>query len=253
MTGLDLLGERRSVRSYLPESLSRTIRTTLESEATYINSHEAGLNFRLVFDDENPFKGFRNSYGMFRNTRNYLTAIIDPTFPDAYERAGYYGQQFVMKALELGIGSCFIGGTFSRDRIAVRMEIYERLPFIIAFGYPGGEDSLITQLLKKFIRKKNRELRKYFIGTDTQYAWSQAAYPWLMTGLEGLSYSPSASNRQPIRIGLRESDGRSMLYATSVKGKSPIDLGIAKFNFRAPLPVETEWEWGDGGVLHVLE
>ncbi len=55
MYTLKELRERKSVRGYTDESLSESIRNTLNAEATFINSHEAGLNFQVRYDDADPF------------------------------------------------------------------------------------------------------------------------------------------------------------------------------------------------------
>ena len=68
-----------------------------------VNTREAGMHFELVCDDPAPFKGFKASYGMFKGVRNYVAAVVDTSFPDSYERAGYFGQQIVVKAVGLGL------------------------------------------------------------------------------------------------------------------------------------------------------
>ena len=52
----------------LPEAL----RSKLRAEVTMFNSHNAGINLQLCFDDSDPFAGFSRSYGMFSNVHNYL-------------------------------------------------------------------------------------------------------------------------------------------------------------------------------------
>lgn len=242
MITLQQLEDRHSVRSYLPGSLSSELRNSLKAEVTFINTHAVGLNFQLFFDDDSPMKGFRRSYGMFRNATNYLAPVIDPGFDRAEERAGYYAEQFVMKALDLGLGSCFISGTFSRAHVGARMEVYERLPFIVVFGKPGGEASTLARMMTKMVHRKARQYRSFFSGSDAEYDEALRKYPWLPVGLKGVACAPSAVNRQPVRIATEKIDGNLKLKAILLKGGTPIDLGIAKFNFQAPLPVSGEWE-----------
>lgn len=66
-----------------------------------------------------------------------------------------------------------------------------------------------------------------------------------------MACAPSASNRREARIALTSRNGKYVLEAFSSKiyRESPLDLGIAKFNFMAPLPVEGEWEWGEHGAF----
>lgn len=234
---------RHSVRSYSIKSIGHEIRQRLLSETTMTNSHEAGLNFRLVFDNEDPFRGFARSYGMFRNARNYLACIVDPTFPDAEERAGYFAERFVMEAVGCGLGTCFIGGTFSERHVDVDRHVYEKIPFIVAFGYPEDDKtSVVAKIAKKMSHRHIRLARNFFDGDDSLYNDALCLYPWLAEALEALSLAPSSLNRQPVRISL--SDNGQLISRTEGRYTgSAVDLGIGKFNFAAVAP--GEWEWGE--------
>ena len=243
MYSLIELKSRHSVRSFSLQQIPNDVRNQLKAETTDINSHEAGLSFQLCFDDDAPFRGFIRSYGFFKNARNYLACVIDPSFPHAYERAGYFAEQFVIKAVKLGLGTCFVGGTFSSSHVNVATRVYEKLPFIVAFGYPSDiGPSFIARLAVTASHRKQLSLRDFFEGTDEEYYHALNTYPWLKDALEGLSCAPSSLNKQPVRIYLN-SDG--MICARSIPAdyKSSIDLGIAKFNFASV--ALGYWEWGE--------
>ena len=243
------LGKRHSVRNYLIEPIPEELRKRLMADVTMVNSHEAGLNMQLVFDDPDPLGGFRHSYGMFRNGRNYLAPVVDPTFDNAVERAGYFAQQWVMGAVCAGLGTCFISGTYSSSLVKARMEVYEKLPFIVAFGYSAEKPVTgLGSLMAKFAHRKKMVARDFFQGSDDEYARAKSLYPWLDTGLEGMACAPTAMNRREIRVRLNGDN----LETCSQGECNPIDLGIAKYNFVAPLPVDAEWEWGENGQLVIL-
>lgn len=246
---LDLLQSRHSVRNYLPESVPDSVRNFLRAEITMINSHEAGLNFQLFFDDDNPFRGFSRSYGMFHNPRNYLAAVIDPTFADAEERAGYFAEQFVMKLTEMGLGSCFISGSYSAKNVSARMEVYERLPFVVLFGLPAEREKGFGKLMSRLVHGKEMSPREFFDGDNALYQQAVKLYPWIETGLAGIACAPSASNRRPVRVSMEEREGEQRIVAFTPKGNVPIDLGIAKYNFQASLSVSGIWEWGEKGAF----
>ncbi len=86
---INQLKERRSVRSFIDSSIPQSMRDTIKSMVTMIDTHEAGMHFEAFFDDDNPFRGFTRSYGFFRNPKNYIAAVVDVSFPGAYERGGY--------------------------------------------------------------------------------------------------------------------------------------------------------------------
>ena len=241
---LDLLENRHSVRSFTVEPLSQSVIDRLKSEATYINSHEAGLNFQLVFNDSTPFAGFRQSYGIFRNVRNYLAVVIDPTFPDTYERAGYFAQQFVVEALKLNLGTCYVGATFSKNHIQPRMEVYEKLPFVIALGFPDvDKTSLIGNLTSRLAHFKKRKPVDFFDGSEDEYNRAKSLFPWIDDALRAVACAPSSLNRQPVRLALKSVDGSDCIVAYTVDGnKSAVDLGIAKFNVASV--VQGIWDFG---------
>lgn len=240
---LELLKSRHSVRSFSTESLPAELRNALNAQITMINSHESGLNFQIIYDNEDPFKGFSRSYGFFKNTRNYLACVIDPTFPHTEERAGFFAEQFVMKAVELGLGTCFIGGTFSASHVAAQMHVYEKLPFIVAFGFPLEEKtSALAKLAMKITHRKTMTAREFFDGDDQTYKEATDKYPWLPNALEAVACAPSSLNKRPVRITLSDS-GELCARSLPADAKSAIDLGIAKFNFAAVAP--GEWEWGE--------
>ena len=244
------LRERHSVRSYdASREIPEELRQKLLAEATMVNSHEAGLNFRIVFDSDAPFRGFARSYGMFKGVRNYLAPVIDPTFPDAEERAGYFAEQFVMACVESGLGTCFVSGTFSRDNVDVRTEVYETVPFVVPFGFDEGKPSLIARITASAAHRKRMDARDFFDGTEDEYASALHEFPWLQTGLEAVACAPSALNRRPVRISVKEIDGERRVVASVPDLKTQaIDLGIAKFNFQAA--VGGIWDWGNAAAFY---
>lgn len=248
---LELLKKRHSVRSYSMQPLSSASINALRSEVAYINSHEAGLNFQLCLNDSAPFEGFARSYGAFRNVNNYLAAIVDPTFDNAFERAGYFAEQFVIKCTELGLGTCFVGGTFSREHVTSRLEVYEKIPFVVALGNPEEEKTtLIGKMTRSLVHIKKKGIRDFYDGDDFEYQNAIAKFPWLTTALEAVQSAPSALNKQPVRLKMIIKNAMPMIKAFT-KGNQPVDLGIAKFNVAAV--VKGSWEWGEDGVFSIDE
>lgn len=250
MTEIELLKKRHSVRSYAPVSLDDDVRNRLRSEVTYINTHEAGLNFQLCFNDSGAFSGLSRSYGMFRNVGNYLAAVIDPTFPDAFERAGYYSEQFALECVKIGLGSCFVGGTFSRGHLSAQVEVYEKVPFVVAFGIPEeAKTTFIGRMTARMAHRKVRLPRDFFAGTDPEYEKALGMFPWLGTALEAVACAPSALNKQPVRLRVAEKEGVMGIGAfTMDPEKYAVELGIAKFNVAAAVP--GIWDWGEDGIFY---
>ncbi|MCM1370175.1 MAG: hypothetical protein NC204_07365 [Candidatus Amulumruptor caecigallinarius] len=238
------LQRRHSVRNYSETPLKGSLLNTLKAVVTDINSHEAGLNFQLITDDPAPFKGFMKSYGFFSGVNNYLAAVIDPAFDHAEERAGYCAEQFVMKAVKLGLGTCFVGGTFSRKDCSVQIRVYEKIPFVVTVGYPAEKVGLVSALAERMIHRNSKKPRDFFSGTAEQYEMLRREYDWFEPAIQAVALAPSALNKQPVRIGCIETGGKLKLaaYAINSSQYSDVELGIAKYNFGAIAP--GFWEWG---------
>jgi hypothetical protein len=250
MYTLDELRRRHSVRKYGAEKLSAPSVDMLKSEATYINTHEAGIRFELITDDGAPFEGFRRSYGMLSGVNNYFVAIVDPSFDNVYEKAGYYGEYLVMKAVEAGLGTCFVSGTFSESDISVYKEVYEKVAFLITLGYEDGNGTLVSRISTKIMHRKEKSAREFFVGSDKDYSKAQEIAHNLSDGLEAISCAPSAMNKKQTRVHLLQKDKEQYIASFTDEDSiaNQIDLGIAKFNFASV--VGGEWEWGQNGVFY---
>lgn len=239
------LEKRHSVRSFLKKELPTSLVNKIRSDVTYVNTHEAGLNFQLCFSDEKPFKGMRRSYGMFRNVSNYLAAVIDPTFPHAEERAGYFAEYLVVEMVKAGLGTCFVGGTFSREDVSARVEVYEKITFVVAFGYPDEVNtSLMGKLTARMAHRKQRDPDDLFGGSpEERQRLIETEFP-LERALKAVQLSPSALNRQPVRLTCIQSEGGPCLGArVEDYNKNAVELGIAKYNVAHVIP--GLWEWGN--------
>lgn len=246
---IDLLEQRHSVRSFQIRELPADLVQKLRSDITFINTHQSGLNFQLSIGDGTPFDGFKRSYGMFRNVKNYLTAVIDPTFEFAEERAGYAAEEFVIELVKAGLGSCFVGATFSRKDVAARLEVYEKIPFLVAFGYPDiGKTSFLGKFTSAIAHRKQKDLDSFLIKDSRTSELKSKLNVDLELALRAVRCAPSYLNKQPVRLGLKEIDGVVRLYArVEDYAKNAVDLGIAKCN--VALAISGEWEWGNEGIF----
>lgn len=203
---IDDLKLRHSVRSYSDKPLPENIVNSLKAAITDVNIHEAGMNFQLVTDDPSPFKGFSRSYGMFHNVRNYIACVVDTSYANYEERAGYFGMQLLMKAFSMGLDTCFVGGTYSEKQVDVRVRVGEKLLFLIVIGY--GEEKQQTALssfLGKMIHRNSLTPLDFL---DSEMPWEEIClkFPLIDKGLTAVSYAPSAMNKQPVGILVQESD-----------------------------------------------
>jgi len=239
---LALLAKRHSVRAYTEAPVEANILNKLKSLVTMVNTHEAGAHFQIITDDPDPFSSFDRNYGIFRNPRNYLACVMDMSFRDAPERAGYFAEQFAIKATELGLGTCFIGGTFNSSKVNVQLRPDWKLLFIVTFGYAADSERLGAKLMTKMVHIRKRTADSFFEGNEKLLKEMKVRFPELSTGLEAIKCAPSSLNKQPVRIRVNDSD-RLEIFSVSSNPGNLIDLGIAKFNFA--FATDTEIDWGN--------
>lgn len=252
MDRLAQLRQRHSIRSFEKITLSKEIRNKLRAEVTMTNTHEAGIRFQLFFDNDDPFRGFFKSYGSFKNPSNYLAAVANVGVDDIWEKSGYFAEKFVIKCVELGLGTCFVGGTYDASSINAQIGPGEKILFIVLFGIPSEHIRLQEKWLKKLVNIKKFELKDFFLPPD-KFEESCKLVPDLYKGIEGVSCAPSALNKRPVRLFLKKENEIPIVCASvEVKNKlNLVDLGIAKYNYN--FVTDTECEWGNGAPLSINE
>jgi len=225
------LRQRQSIRSFSEKPIPEDLVKKLMAEITDINTHRAGLHFSLVTDDSRPFEGFSASYGMLRGVRNFVACIVDSTVRNVWIEAGYAAQQFVMFAVELGLGTCYVGGTFKRDAVNLQMRAGWKLPFVVAFGYPEEKEGMISKFAVKFLHRKKTSYIDFLADRSESALHFVNQNEWMKSGLEGLDSAPSSINRRPVRIAIENNTVKA--YVEKPSADMLIDLGIGLWNFES--------------------
>lgn len=244
---------RHSVRVFRKIPLSAEIVNKLKAELTMVNTHEAGISLTLQLDHPEALSHFNKSYGVFRNARNFIVAVVESSFSDSVERAGYFAEQVVLKATELGLGTCFVSGTFSRDAIDIPLRAGQQILFIVLVGYPDSLDKPrpLARLLVNATHLKKMTPADFYVerkGYTLEKALKK--FPYLKEGLEAIAAAPSAMNKRPARVWVGEKEDSEVLRIGIPEISDPqfIDLGIAKCNFAEVC--DGVWDWGNGAAFY---
>ena len=104
----ELIKARHSVRKFKDIPVNDEHRAALDKLAKEL-SEKSGLKIQVIYDDPECFKSIF-AYGRFKNAANYIALAGDKTVENIDEKCGYYGQQMVLKAQEIGLNTCWIGG-----------------------------------------------------------------------------------------------------------------------------------------------
>lgn len=208
MDWLRVMQERHSVRQYTDQKIPEKIRQKLTDEAARLNL-ESGLHMQIFFDEPECFDTAMAHYGSFSGVRNYL-AIVGKKRTDLEERAGYYGEHFVLFAQSLGLNSCWVGLTHGKSHAVIGKG--EKQVVVICFGYGENQGQ----------PHHSRPL--------SELCSVQGEMPeWFEKGMEGAMLSPTAVNQQKFRILY---DGKELKAVAAGRGFfTKMDLGIVKCDF----------------------
>jgi nitroreductase len=146
------------------------------------------------------------SYGLVRNAPHLLVGVLPEESEPARVDLGYVLEQVVLEATRLGLGTCWITGTYDPGRAAdaVKLEPGEVAAAVCALGYPTDEGfgRLHTRIIRRLARgQKRKPLTEIIFSKRWGVPWSpQDADPTLVTILEHARLAPSAANSQPWRF-----------------------------------------------------
>lgn len=232
--------KRYSVRNYLEREIEPNKRKAIES---FIDSLDNPLGNKVKFhylDNEDiKNKEKLGTYGVIKGANQYIGTTIELE-PMALEALGYEMEAVILYLAHLGIGTCWLGGTFDREGFADAMKIKEGevFPIITPYGYAAANKHEMEIEMRKMIQADKRtEWSELFYKNDFKSPLTKEDAGDLAFALEMVRLAPSASNKQPWRILLK--DGVCHFYEYKEPGYSDrfpydiqrVDMGIAAAHF----------------------
>lgn len=208
MTLQEAVVARHSVRNYEDKKIEPQLVEKLRECIEKCNQ-EGNLHLQLVEDAGNTFNRLLNK-AMGLGSAPSVIACIGPDDDTLEERIGYFGQQVVLYAQQLGLNTCW-AGTFTPKNVKAQIGEGERMVIIIAIGYGAtqGKD------------RKSKTYEQVTVGAEN-------APQWFVDGVKAALLAPTAINQQKFEISL-EGDKVSITSKGGVLGN--VDLGIVKYNF----------------------
>jgi len=242
---MERVRQRRSVRTFEQRAVDQGSREKLRQLLRECAAGPFGTPLRLELlelDPVNP-RELKNlgTYGTIRGAGLYLIGAVKDIAGSQVD-LGYCLEKVVLEATALGLGSCWLGGTFRRSRFARRIELAddELLPVVIPLGCPAESEKLWDRLIRSGSRSSRRKpWCELFFTEDGRTPLSEKDAGSYRNALEAVRLAPSALNRQPWRI-IRDQEGRYRLYLKEERlfnralGKirlQHVDIGIAMSHF----------------------
>lgn len=209
MTEIEAIQKRHSVRNYLDKKIEADKVQLLKNKISELN--EIGnLHLQFIEDAGNTYNKLLNK-AMGLGSAPSVIACVGKADETLSERIGYYGEQLVLYAQQLGLNTCW-AGTFNRKNIAAVVDDGEELVISIAIGYG---------------KNQGREGRK--TKTIEQVTVCDVDMPdWFQYGAQLALLAPTAINQQKFEIVYSNGD---VSFIDKGGVMSQVDIGIIKYHF----------------------
>ncbi len=230
---LEVIRTRKSVRTFDDRPIGDEDRQKIETYAKDI-TNPFDIPVEFVWLDA---KEHRLSSPVLAGEKLYVAGKVKGQ-PFADVAFGYAFEKLILYAWSLGVGTVMIGGTMKREAFekAAGVKDGELMPCVSPLGYPAKKRSMKESLMRKGVGADARISGDKLFFED---AWGKALTPddAMADVLEMVRWAPSAVNKQPWRIILK--DGLWHFYEKKDKGYvhdatgdlQKIDIGIALCHF----------------------
>ena len=200
----ELIDRRYSCRTYLPAPIPDDTRRRLIDymAATTTGPFGSRARFGLIAaspGDRDALKRL-GTYGFIKGATGFIVGAVGKA-PKDHEDYGYLLEQVILYATGLGLGTCWLGGTFTRSTFVRRFGGLRRgevMPAVVSIGLIGDDGTeRIREREEGSRRLRNDELffeRGFGTPLDTGTVGPYAEV------LEAVRMAPSATNKQPWRL-----------------------------------------------------
>lgn len=236
----DAITRRSSVRNYGSEVVDEEIHQAIRSMLpTLFNPFGKAVKFYIIQKDVVQQTKKFGEYGVIKGAKYFLAASIRPE-PLSLLALGYEFEMMVLYLTSLGLGTCWLGATFDRNRFmsASDMPDDHLMPIASPFGYAAKLPSF-TETAMRFIVQahKRKEWNQLFFDKNFATPFHASEESDLAFALEMVRLAPSASNKQPWRVVVEK--GYCHFYEQKTPGYGNffpydihrIDMGIAALHF----------------------
>ena len=238
---IQIIKERISCRSFDNKKIDDTAMTKLGDYVAAVNAQaESQLRFLLTKkQSENGGNAEKlGTYGVISGAVLYIIGVTDKTEKDEAE-FGYLFEKIVLYATAMGLGTCWLGGTFKRSDFAQAAQLKENeyIPIVSPVGIKKEKMRLLDMAMRAGAgSNKRKPWNELFFESNTEKALTQDAAGEYSTVLEMVRLAPSASNKQPWRVIRQGNEYRFYICRTDGYGMASYDLqkndlGIAMCHF----------------------
>jgi hypothetical protein len=241
---IDLMRKRKSWRTYREIPVAVGQKERINEFIRSLDPPPFGTAVRIALSDASlpGRKRMPGTYGVIKGARTLLIGAVTPS-PMDMEDFGYAFEAVILCCTGLGLGTCWIGGTFDHDLFGglIGLGPGETIPCVSPVGLMEDRRGLLDTIFALSAGSKNRKpFRERFFAGDFASPLDEGEAGPYGPVLEMARIAPSAMNKQPWRVVAR--DGcfhffleRSPGYTrfTARADLQRVDMGIAMLHFGA--------------------
>lgn len=265
--GVDMIQairQRRSVRNFAPvalkEELYRRIAEFVETPGSMTGPFGDTTRLELVkVTGAVSDKGIKlGTYGMIKNPQAYFVGVIPKDDNKALLDFGFAFERLVLFLTGIGIGTCWLGGTFNRNSFGreINLADNEMIPCITPIGFPQEKEGLLRSAMRSLVKADSKKSwsELFCDGAFGRPLEEKSAGAFALP-VEMVRLGPSASNKQPWRLVLSEDRSAAHLYLAHTPNYSEVmqrtDMGIAMCHFQLGCQaagIDGSWAEQDPGL-----
>ncbi len=260
--------KRYSARSYQPRKLTKHDTDALQRLLETCSENPLNIPVRFTLLQTSEYRKHLGTYGVITGARSFIAATVVSNGDDeALEAYGFSFEKAILGATEMGLGTCWLGGTFARGSFAdaVRIRPDEILPCVSPVGYILHKRTLLEKVMRTAARSSRRKpWGSLFFQRSFDNPVQTTGNEQFDQMLEAVRQAPSASNRQPWRIVYNPDNGHMHLYLFKQGNYTGnklgfiiqrIDMGIAMCHLQlaaAQFSLSGTWKYDDPGIFTPL-
>ncbi len=260
---IKLIENRRSVRSFKNtpitdvhfEKVTQFLEALNHMEGPF--GHNAEFTIIPVSNHINAEGEKIGTYGIIRNPAGYVVGMTKNEKSHLID-FGYTFELFMLQLLSIGIGSCWLGGTFDRKMLSAKFEKNSTyiIPAITPYGYHDDKPSIIEKTMRRFANSDNKfDFETICYQDNFNKPLKKELAGNYEIPLEMIRVGPSASNKQPWRMVLDQDQNVHFFIKHTPNYSSKLqfdmqllDIGIGMAHFESALK-----EIGIKGAWKVFE
>jgi len=203
---VDIIRQRFSCRTYLERPISAEKRQELKAFIDNLQNGPFGSRprFHLVAADKEDSRALKGlgTYGFIHGATGFIIGTLDEGEKNL-EDYGYQMEEIILLATRLDLGTCWLGGSFTRSSFARKINVSDDklIPAVTSIGEIADvEDARNGSLRRRINADQRLPWERLFFNQKFGTPLSQEESGEYAIPLEMLRIGPSASNKQPWRV-----------------------------------------------------